>query len=153
MKFFNTFFANYILPNAKYELLSSGKNNIIRHKNLIFSINTTNALSENFYTNLDQTGSSLTNLFRSSQNITSIIYIMKDELSSYSKNKEGLNGYAFSKKEEAIVDLILSGKNNKQIAAELDISVNTVRVHIQNLYKKINVSNRTEFLFKLNLNK
>lgn len=153
MKFFNTFFANYILPNAKYELLSSGKNNIIRHKNLIFSINTTNALSENFYTTLDQTGSNPMNLFRSSQNITSIIYIMKDELSSQSKDKEDLNEYAFSKKEEEIVDLILLGRNNKQIAEELAISVNTVRVHIQNLYKKINVSNRTEFLFKLNLNK
>ncbi|GAB6108001.1 response regulator transcription factor [Fusibacter bizertensis] len=151
MRYFNVFFSNYILPNVKYELLSSVKNNIIRHKNFIFSMNTTNALSETFYSSLEKASSNSNNLFKLPQNITSIIYIMKDELSSYSKNNDYFNEYSITKKEEAIIDLILLGKSNKLISEELDIRVNTVRVHIQNIYKKFNVSNRTELLFKLNL--
>jgi len=47
-------------------------------------------------------------------------------------------------REMEILALIAEGKSNKEIAAELFISVNTVKVHISNIFQKIEVSSRTE---------
>jgi len=47
-------------------------------------------------------------------------------------------------RETEILALIAEGKSNKEIAAELVISVNTVKVHVSNIFQKIEVSSRTE---------
>jgi len=47
-------------------------------------------------------------------------------------------------REMEILALIAEGKSNKEIAAELFISVNTVKVHVSNIFQKIEVSSRTE---------
>lgn len=46
--------------------------------------------------------------------------------------------------EEKILNLILKNKSNKEIANELFISISTVKTHINTLYKKLNVSSRSE---------
>lgn len=46
--------------------------------------------------------------------------------------------------ERKIVDNILNDKTNKEIATALFISHSTVKTHINNLYKKMNVSSRDE---------
>ena len=43
-----------------------------------------------------------------------------------------------------ILDLICKGTQNKIIADRLGLSENTVKVHVRNIYKKMNVRNRTE---------
>jgi len=43
-----------------------------------------------------------------------------------------------------ILDLICKGTQNKIIADKLHLSENTVKVHVRNIYKKMNVRNRTE---------
>ncbi|WP_036380032.1 response regulator transcription factor [Muricauda sp. MAR_2010_75] len=52
--------------------------------------------------------------------------------------------------EQKIVNRILQEKSNKEIAAELFVSLSTVKTHINNLYKKLEVSSREEivYLFK-----
>jgi len=49
-----------------------------------------------------------------------------------------------SEREREILQLVSQGKSNKQIALDLFISVNTVKVHVSNVYEKIGVSSRTE---------
>ncbi len=62
-------------------------------------------------------------------------------------NREKLKNGAVEKltsQEQKIVDEILKDKTNKEIASDLFISVSTVKTHINNLYKKLNVSSRDE---------
>ncbi|OAP36732.1 helix-turn-helix transcriptional regulator [Sinorhizobium glycinis] len=47
-------------------------------------------------------------------------------------------------REVQILDLICMGTQNKIIADRLRLSENTVKVHVRNIYKKMNVRNRTE---------
>jgi len=49
---------------------------------------------------------------------------------------------SLSSQEQKVLDLILQDKTNKEIAAEIFVSVSTVKSHINNLYKKLGVKNR-----------
>lgn len=51
-------------------------------------------------------------------------------------------------REKQILDLILQGKGNQDIAEELDISKRTAEVHRFNLMKKLNVKNLAELTHK-----
>jgi len=52
--------------------------------------------------------------------------------------------FSLSGREEEIARLIYNGYNNNDIAEELCLSVNTVKVHTSNLYKKIGVTSRLQ---------
>lgn len=49
-----------------------------------------------------------------------------------------------TKREIEVLKLVAIGETNREIAIELDISERTVKNHISNLFKKINVSDRTQ---------
>lgn len=51
---------------------------------------------------------------------------------------------ALTTREVQILDLLCKGTQNKIIADRLRLSENTVKVHVRNIYKKMNVRNRTE---------
>ena len=53
-------------------------------------------------------------------------------------------GIALSQREMDVLKLVADGLTNAQIAKQLHVSVNTVKFHLQNIYKCLNVSNRTE---------
>ncbi|MCP4188739.1 MAG: two-component system response regulator NarL [Gammaproteobacteria bacterium] len=50
----------------------------------------------------------------------------------------------FTAREEQIITLIAEGKNNKLIGRELGISDGTVKVHVKNILRKLNLSSRLE---------
>ncbi|WP_114474368.1 LuxR C-terminal-related transcriptional regulator [Halanaerobium sp. DL-01] len=52
--------------------------------------------------------------------------------------------YNLTARESEVLNLLISGKNNREIAAELYISINTVKKHLSHIYMKANVDNRTE---------
>jgi LuxR family maltose regulon positive regulatory protein len=53
-------------------------------------------------------------------------------------------GEVFSARETAVLRLLEVGHTHKQIARELQLSPNTVRWYMTNLYLKLQVNNRTE---------
>lgn len=67
-------------------------------------------------------------------------------LESSQKEKENNAIDKLSHREREIFNLISKGKTNKEIATELNISVNTVKFHLKNIYEKLNIKNRKEAL-------
>jgi DNA-binding CsgD family transcriptional regulator len=55
-----------------------------------------------------------------------------------------LEGLGLSPREKEVASLLLQGQSAKDIAKELEITVSTVNFHIKNLYKKLNIGNRSE---------
>lgn len=60
------------------------------------------------------------------------------------RTTENMDANLLSDREIEVLQLVGQGKSNKEIAIDLNISVNTVKVHIGNIFQKINVTSRTE---------
>jgi len=56
--------------------------------------------------------------------------------------------YKLSAREKEVITLLASGNNYQQIADQLFISVDTVRHHIKNIYKKLHVHTQSEAVAK-----
>ncbi|MEY8337422.1 helix-turn-helix transcriptional regulator [Lachnospiraceae bacterium 62-35] len=57
--------------------------------------------------------------------------------------------YELTGREEEVLRLLLAGESNVMVAQKLCISPNTQKKHTMNIYKKLNVNNRTELYKKL----
>jgi DNA-binding NarL/FixJ family response regulator len=53
-----------------------------------------------------------------------------------------------STKENEIVQAICCGKTNKEIVEDLNISINTLKTHLQHIYKKLNIHSKTELVIR-----
>jgi DNA-binding NarL/FixJ family response regulator len=53
-----------------------------------------------------------------------------------------------TRRETEILDELIKGNSYKMISARLDISVETVRSHLKNIYKKLQVNSATEAVYK-----
>ncbi len=47
-------------------------------------------------------------------------------------------------REGDVLTFLIAGKSNREIAAELGLSISTVKAHLSSLYRKLGVSSRTE---------
>ncbi len=79
-------------------------------------------------------------------------HLKNGEKNSDELNLESLNNILpvpLSQREFDILTLLQTGKTNKEMADSLFISVNTVKTHLLHLFEKLDVSNRTQALFKI----
>jgi DNA-binding CsgD family transcriptional regulator len=56
-----------------------------------------------------------------------------------------------SKREKEIIELVIRGKTNKEIADELYISTKTVKYHLYNVFQKMGVKNRLQLINSIRL--
>jgi DNA-binding NarL/FixJ family response regulator len=54
--------------------------------------------------------------------------------------------YPLTDREKEVLELILSGKSNRQIAGTLFITESTVKTHTRNIYSKYDVGSRAELI-------
>ncbi|NLM20300.1 MAG: AAA family ATPase [Peptococcaceae bacterium] len=54
----------------------------------------------------------------------------------------------FTEKEVEVLKLISAGLSNKEVGEKLDISINTVKTHIKNIYEKLQVNRRVQAVEK-----
>jgi two-component system nitrate/nitrite response regulator NarP len=52
--------------------------------------------------------------------------------------------FQLTKRERSMLETMAEGRTNKELAAEFNLSVNTVKFHLSNLYDKLGVKNRTQ---------
>jgi DNA-binding CsgD family transcriptional regulator len=62
----------------------------------------------------------------------------------FTGNPEARSALKLSPRELAVLEALAAGQSNKEIARTLDVSPNTVKTHIANLFAKLEVSRRTE---------
>lgn len=63
-------------------------------------------------------------------------------------NSENSSDYELSEREKEVISLLADGYNYQEIANSLFISVDTVRHHIRNIYKKLHVHSQSEAVAK-----
>jgi DNA-binding NarL/FixJ family response regulator len=56
----------------------------------------------------------------------------------------GMEGNELTAREAEVLELLQDGRTNAEIAAELEIGIETVRTHARNIYRKLGVPSRRE---------
>jgi DNA-binding NarL/FixJ family response regulator len=85
------------------------------------------------------------------QTVSSVRQVVRGQLVFPSAAKRWLLGRnapsdpeKLTEREQSVLALVAEGVTNAEIARQLRVSENTVKFHLQNLYLKLGVSNRTE---------
>jgi DNA-binding NarL/FixJ family response regulator len=75
--------------------------------------------------------------------------IARKVVASFQKsNQTGEKQTHLSPREEAVLNCLAKGLTYKQIADQLDISIDTIRTYIRRIYEKLHVQSRTEAVAK-----
>ncbi|MEJ2373600.1 MAG: response regulator transcription factor, partial [Sulfurimonas sp.] len=70
-----------------------------------------------------------------------------------SEQPQKLNSIAeiLTPREQDVAYYVAQGKSNKEIAVILDLSADTVKLHLNHIYKKLNIDNRVSLALKLKI--
>ena len=96
----------------------------------------------------------LTLLTHSLYTLFVFFYIVRHYMINYEVQPERLpeeherffREHEISQREAEIVGKLVEGRNNREIAEELFISQNTVKTHVRNIYRKLQVTNRVQLI-------
>jgi DNA-binding CsgD family transcriptional regulator len=66
----------------------------------------------------------------------------------FETNTRAQQTLGISERELEVLELLASGRSNKEIAGRLNVSPNTVKTHVGRLYEKLEVKRRTEAILK-----
>ena len=92
-------------------------------------------------------------ILKNAGQLSACVYILRNELQGAVVSPSLLQEFGLTKRELQLAAAVAEGKNNAEIADDLNISANTVKAHLSNIYKKLGINYRTELvslLHKLN---
>ncbi len=64
------------------------------------------------------------------------------------RNDKAIKALGLTRREVEMLGFLAQGKSNKEIARDLDLSPNTIKTHLSNLYQKLGAKNRTQAVTK-----
>ena len=64
--------------------------------------------------------------------------------SGFTPNERAQSSLGITARERQVLQLLADGRSNKEIAARLELSPNTVKTHVASLFEKLRVARRTE---------
>lgn len=67
---------------------------------------------------------------------------------AFEPNTRAQETLGISERELEVLQLLASGKSNKEISASLNVSPNTVKTHVSKLFEKLEAGRRTEAILK-----
>lgn len=88
-------------------------------------------------------------LYKFTQKDSYKLQLLSDVIASVILHQAKDKGCLLSNREMDVVELVKKGMINQAIANSLHISVNTVKKHLQNIYEKYNVQNRTQLVQRI----
>ena len=62
----------------------------------------------------------------------------------FTPNERAQSSLGITERERQVLQLLADGRSNKEIAARLELSPNTVKTHVARLFEKLRVARRTE---------
>ena len=63
-------------------------------------------------------------------------------------NTDFMEGYNLTDREKDVIEYICEGLRNSEISSILDVSINTVKVHVSSIIQKLGVEDRTQVVVK-----
>lgn len=131
------YFQNFLKPNNYYYLCGT---DIFYSKNIIASLSLIREKKQQDFKEED-----LLILKYLAPHLGNHLY----RLISKNNNLKWTNQFNLTKREIEVINLVLQGLENKEIAKQLIISINTVKKHLNKVYQKCNVKNRVELITNL----
>jgi len=79
-----------------------------------------------------------------------VMNLLRPKLPKGAKPAIGKQRYRIdlTERETEVLELIAKGKNNKEIAEDLGLSIHTVKAHVSSIMQKLSVDDRTEAAIK-----
>ena len=75
-----------------------------------------------------------------------VIFIMEEKISNKLEISEIRRQYRLTRKETDILRRVIDGLKNSEIAEDVEITLQTVKDHLSNIYMKIGVENRASLM-------
>lgn len=77
-----------------------------------------------------------------------MMFLPRDYLAVSENGNQSIK--ALSARQREILTMLAAGESNKQIGRALNISTGTVKAHLESLYQRLEVKNRTQAAMMLN---
>ncbi|MBI3601258.1 MAG: response regulator transcription factor [Nitrospinae bacterium] len=90
------------------------------------------------------TGKSITSPFLANLTPRILFKIRNSDGMAEDIENETVEKFSLTKAEKKILELLLKGKSNKEISELNFVSIETVKSHLQNIYRKLGVNSRLE---------
>lgn len=150
--FYSTFYTNKIFPYYQNDVFGYRTSCPLRIKNFIFNVVPTgneglalNNILQTETSNVPYTAKDICSF----DHVEACVYIIQDETPRTQGTQSFYDRFNLTKREREVLELILSGLSNHEIAERLVLSFNTVKIHVSNIYKKVDASNRIDLINKV----